>query len=184
MEYEKWAKAKYNEIQANINPCSEDGELDPVRLNYVLTKFGGYFAWAITIQETESNRLNIMQTEYDEWYKAEWSKAERQLREQQGGTKPTLDSTKSRISENNDKEVERKLKALTNQKSRVDLLKGFVRVLEKQASILKTLSSNMRSEFFFAGGVPIGRDLTNQEKTMAAKSIVRKAMKGQSPEDY
>lgn len=184
-DYESWARSKWNEIQQFLNPCTEDGELDPVRLNQVLTKFGGYFAWAITIQEIESNKLNILQAEYDEWYKACWSKAERSMRDEGGGTiKLTLKSIEAKVSQMADGQVEVRNKALVDGRNRMELLKGFVRVLDKQAGILQTLSSNMRSELFFAGGIPIGRDITGDEKTKKLKSVVRKAMKGQDPDNY
>tara|TARA_R110002126_G_scaffold8882_3_gene40916 strand:+ start:1502 stop:2083 length:582 start_codon:yes stop_codon:yes gene_type:complete len=183
--YEKWARAKYTEVQAQLNPCNENGELDPIRLNQVLTNFAQHFAWAVTIQEIESNKLNILQTEYDEWFKGRYRSADTSIREDSGGTaKPTINAIHSKISEQAEGEVERKQKGLANQRSRVDLLKGFVRVLDKQAGILQTLSSNMRSEMFFAGGVPIGRNATGEERVVKAKSLVRKAMKGQDPTGY
>lgn len=185
LTYNRWARAKYNEIQSYINPCTADGRLDPVRLNEVLTKFGGHFAWAITVVEIESNKLNILQAEYDEWFKGKWEQAMASLiRERGGGRIPSAESVRARITVMLEGEVEKRNKKLHDQKSRVDLLKGFVRVLEKQAGILQTLSSNMRSELFFAGGIPIGENLTEKDKTKRAKSIVLKAIKCQQPENY
>jgi len=186
ISYRRWARAKYSEISKMLNPCNEQGEVDPLRLNHCLTQFGGNFAWAITIQEIESNQLNIMQTERDEWFKGRWEAATNSIMAERGGTgrAPSADAVRARITLMSEGEVEARQKAIDGQRSRVDLLKGFVKVLDKQANILQTLSSNMRSELFFAGGIPIGRDLTGDEKTAAAKSVLRKAMKGQDPDSY
>ena len=133
-----------------------------------------------SIQEIESNRLNVLQTKYDEWFKGRWETAHTSIMVERGGTgrPPSAEAVKARISLAAEGEVETRKKAIDTQRSRVDLLKGFVRVLEKQAGILQTLSSNMRSELFFAGGVPIGREMTESQKTKKAKSILIHAMKG------
>ncbi len=186
MTYEKWARKKYSELQLQLNPCNENGELDPVRLNQVLTEFGQHFGWAVTIQEIESNKLNIMQADYDGWFKGRYQIADTAIREATGGAgrAPTINAIEAKVSEQAKGELESKKKALADQRSRVDLLKGFVRVLDKQAGILQTLSSNMRSELFFAGGIPIGRDLTGREKIEKSKSLLRHSMKGPNPEEY
>ena len=184
LSYRRWARSKYSEIIDYLNPCNEQGDLDPNRLNEVLTKFGGQFAWAITIQEIESNKLNIKQTEFDEWMKGRWEAATNAIMVERGGTgrAPSADAVRARITLSAGGSVEEMQKDLHDQRARVDLLKGFVKVLDKQGGILQTLSSNMRSELFFAGGVSIGRDLTPHEKTRKAKLILRKAMKGQNIE--
>lgn len=186
LTYRRWAKSKYNEIQVFLNPCNDQDELDPDRLNEVLTRFGGHFAWAVTIQEIESNRLNIMQTQMDEWMKGRWEVATNTIMVERGGTgrPPSADAVRARITLTAEGEVEERQTAIHNQRGRVDLLKSFVKVLDKQAGILQTLSSNMRSELFFAGGVPIGRNLTGDEKLKKAKSILRKSMKSQDPDNY
>lgn len=183
MPYDEWARAKYNEVKQFINPCNAQAELDPVRLNEVLTQYGNHFAWAITIQEIESNRLNVMQTEYDSWYRLQYSKAERILREERGGgpRAASIESTHVKVELLTKGENERKKKAIVDQRARVELLKGFVRVLDRQGSILQTLSSNMRSELFFAGGVSVmnSETMTEESKVRKAAILVKKAMKGQ-----
>lgn len=183
--FEDWARAKFEEINANVNPCNEDGSLDPQRLNIVLTKFAGHFAWAITLQEVESNKLNIAQHTYDNWYKERYNEAFRLIQTETGGGRPPGQTTiDSRMVDMCGEEMEQRRTVLENAKSRVSLLKDFVRVLDKQASILQTLSSNMRSELFFAGGINVkenvgGRSLSDGQKTQAAHSTLRNALRAQ-----
>lgn len=181
MPFEDWARAKYREMSSNINPCDDNGKLDPQRLNEVLTKFAQHFSWAITIQEVESNKLNKLNHEYDNWYKQRYNNTLRIIREEAGGNgrPPGQATIEARIAQIDEADIATKNEAIRQQKSRVDLLKGFVRVLDKQASILQTLSSNMRSEMFFAAGVSIKGNLTEQEKNRSAKAALRNAMKGQ-----
>ena len=187
MLFEEWALAKYREISANINPCDANGKLDPQRLNEVLTKFAQHFAWAVTVQEVESNKLNRVNHEYDNWYKKRYNNAFRIIREEAGGQgrPPGQVTIEARIAQIDEADMAVKQEEIRQQKSRVDLLKGFVRVLDKQASILQTLSSNMRSEMFFAAGVPaIGTGkMTDAQRNNVAKTLLNKAMKGQGCEE-
>lgn len=178
--FEEWALAKYREISSSINPCDENGKLDPQRLNEVLTKFAQHFAWAITVQEVESNKLNRLNHDYENWYKRRYVNALRVIREENAGEgrPPGQTTIEARIAQIDAEEIDTRNEAIRAQKSRVDLLKGFVRVLDKQASILQTLSSNMRSELFFAAGVPMQGQMTEQQKNTAAKAQLRNAMKG------
>lgn len=184
LSFEDWARAKYNEIAKQINPCDENGHLDPQRLNEVLMNFSQHFAWTITIQEVEANKLSIMTHEHDIWYKENYNAALRNLREESAGAGriPSQITIESRIVQLVGPELDRRLKAVENQKSRVDLLKGFVKVLDKQASILQTLSSNMRSELFFAAGMSFEGVQPQDKKIAAAKLLVHQAMRGQNAE--
>lgn len=182
MPFEQWARAKYREISSQINPCDANGNLDPQRLNDVLTGFSQHFAWAITIQEVESNKFNILNHQYETWYKDRYNEAFRMMREEAGGAgrAPSQMTIEARIVQAHGEELFERQSALENQRSRVDLLKGFVKVLDKQASILQTLSSNMRSELFFAAGVTIEGALPQDRKMQAAKALLHQAMRGQS----
>ena len=80
--------------------------------------------------------------------------------------------------------MQEKLEALAKQKSRVDTLKGFIKVLDKQAGILQTISSNMRSELFFAAGVPLAGNMTADQKTKAAKAALNQAIRGQEDQAF
>jgi len=182
MNFKEWALAKYREIEKVINPCDENGNLNPQRLNEVLTQFSNHFCWAITIQEVETNMLNKMNHEYDRWYKTAYNSSLRILSEESSGTRaPSQMNIEARIVQLFGDEVEQKQEALSNQKSRVDLLKAFVKVLERQASTLQTLSSNMRSELFFASGITIGSNrMSESSKNESSKAMLRNAMKAQS----
>jgi len=178
MDYKTWAMAKWKEVKESLNPCNTDGELDPIRLNEVLVHFGSHFSWAITVMEIEANELNIMQSQFDAWYRRLWAKADRKIRDETGSTtRPVMKSVEAKAAVVAGSELEEREDALVQLRSRVDLLRGFVKVLEKQANILQTLSSNMRSEMFFAGGIPIGTNLTQEQKTSKAKGILRQSMK-------
>ena len=177
VSFEDWARAKYNEIKEEINPCDDKGNLDPVRLNNVLTKFAQNYAWAITIQEVESNKLSRLQHSWDQWYKMVYNQAFRILKEESGGGRPPGQTTiEARIVDMCGDEYRVRQEAIDDLKSRVELLKGFVRVLDRQASILQTLSSNMRSELFFSGGVSMGQKDSEAIRTNDAKTILRAAM--------
>jgi hypothetical protein len=186
--FEQWAVEKYKEIQKSINACDENGNLDPVRLNYVLTIFSQNFAWAITIQEIESNRLSKLTQEYDNWSKKKFNEAFRVIREEAGGggRAPSQATVEARVVEINEDERAILVHELETQKSRVELLRGFVKVLDRQASILQTLSSNMRSELFFASEPTLGGGKGSQDHDAAlrnrAKLVLKKAMAKQPTE--
>ena len=181
MTFQQWAMAKYQEASKNINPCDDKGNLDPVRLNEVLTGFAQHFAWAITMQEIEANKLNQLNHEFENWRKRRYNDALRSIMQEQSGTRvPAQTTVEARIVDTAGEELEERQKAVTDQKSRVDLLKGMVKVLDKQASILQTLSSNMRSEMFFAGGVSLDTGgMSPAKANTAAKTLLRSAMRGQ-----
>lgn len=178
LPFEQWARAKYEEIKKTIDIC-QDGKIDPIRLNEVLLNFSQNFAWAITIQEIELNKLNNQQHQDETWYKLCYAQANKQLKETSGGGRaPTQANVESTVVQLYGDEFRERAAKLNQQKSRVELLKGFVKVLDRQASILQTLSSNMRSELFFSGGVSIkGDKLTGNSEE--AKSILRSAMSKQ-----
>lgn len=180
-KFEDWAVGKYQEIQKSINPCDENGNLDPVRLNQVLTIFSQNFAWAITILEIESNKMNQISHDYDNWSKKKFNEALRIIREESGGAgrAPSQVMVEARVVEMYEEERASMLFSLETQKSRVELLRGFVKVLDKQASILQTLSSNMRSELFYATDTAM-RGGSNHDKDAAlrnrAKVVLKKAI--------
>jgi len=179
--FSEWAKGKYSELVAHINPCNDNGELDPNRLNQVLVNFAQHYAWAITMQEVEANCLNVMQHGYEQWQKSAYNTAYRLIREESGGQgrAPGQTTVEARIVDLYADEMTEKQDELAKQKSRVDLLKGFIKVLDKQAGILQTISSNMRSELFFAAGVPIAGNLSEDQKVKAAKAALNQAIRGQ-----
>lgn len=179
LPFEQWARAKYNEISKLVNPCDANGNLDPQRLNLILTQFSQSFAWAITILEIETNTLNIATHTYDAWYKECYNWAIRALREEAGGAGrlPGQVTVDARIVQVHGVELIKRQSELERQRSRVDLLRGFVKVLDRQANILQTLSSNMRSELFFAAGVPMNGRLSTQGKVDASKALLHDAMK-------
>lgn len=180
-EFTKWAQEKFRELIKSINPCNENDEIDPVRLNDVVAKFSGHFAWLVTMAEIEVNKMNIAQANYDKWKRETYNKCERKLKLELGdGGKYTIKAVECRMTFDYGDEEERLILQLNEQISRANLLKMFVKVLDKQANMLQTLSSNMRSEMFYAGGVPIGRNLSDNEKTMKAKTIMRNALKSNS----
>lgn len=181
LNFEQWALAKYREIKKSIDPCDENGRLHPQRLNEVLTQFAQHFAWSITVQEVETNKLNKMNHAYDQWYKSCYNQTLRVIREESGGAgrAPGQVTIEARLVETFGQDQATRQEALSNQKSRVDLLKGFVKVLERQASTLQTLSSNMRSELFFASGVTVGGNVSEADKTNVAKSSLRNALRAQ-----
>jgi hypothetical protein len=182
--FKDWARAKYSELVKQINPCDEKGEMDPMRLNEVLIGFANHFSWAITIQEIESNALNIMQHDYESWHSRCYNEAYRLMREESGGAgrAPGQVTVEARIADMYGDELKKRQDELSNCKSRVDLLKGFMKVLEKQAGILQTLSSNMRSELFFANGVSISNNLSSDQKMKASKAALSQAIRGQISE--
>jgi len=186
LSFEDWARAKFEEVNANVNPCDESGSLDPRRLNEVLTQFAGHFAWAITIQEVEGNKLHILSHQYDKWYKERYNEAFRLIQQETGGGRPPGQTTiEARMVDLCGQDMEDRRIALENKKSRVALLKDFVKVLDRQASILQTLSSNMRSELFFSSGLTIKdntstRMMTDTQKNDVAKTALRQAMHTQS----
>tara|TARA_Y100001937_G_scaffold99121_1_gene135379 strand:- start:741 stop:1316 length:576 start_codon:yes stop_codon:yes gene_type:complete len=179
--FKDWAKSKYSELVAHINPCNENGELDPNRLNQVLVSFAQHYAWAITMQEVEANSLNVLQHGFESWQKSAYNTAYRLIREESGGQgrAPGQVTVDARIVDLYGDEMKEKQDELAKQKSRVDLLKGFIKVLDKQAGILQTISSNMRSELFFAAGVPIAGNLTEDQKVKASKAALSQAIRGQ-----
>jgi hypothetical protein len=188
LSFKEWALSKYREIDKFINPIDSDGTIDPVKLNEILIGFSGHFAWAITMQEVESNELNRLQLEYDRWYKEAYNHAYRVIQQEvQGGRPPGQVTIDARIVDLHGDELIVRQNELHEQKSRVSLLKSFVKVLEKQASVLQTLSSNMRSELFFAGSTAVTGDASgigkgiSQDNT-AAKALLRSAMRGQDLE--
>jgi len=180
--FKQWAREKYSELVKQINPCDANGEMDPIRLNEVLINFANHFSWAITIQEIESNGLNIMQHDYESWRSRCYNEAYRLIREESGGAgrAPSQATVDARIADLHGDELKRRQDELSDCKGRVDLLKGFMKVLEKQAGILQTLSSNMRSELFFANGVSISNTLTEDQKMKASKAALSQAIRGQS----
>ncbi|MAE81349.1 MAG: hypothetical protein CMB80_01345 [Flammeovirgaceae bacterium] len=184
ISFDQWARAKFKEVESRINPCDEGGRLDPVRLNSVLTTFAGHFAWAITLQEVESNKLNILQHQYERWYKERYNDAYRLIRTENGGGRPPGQVTiESRIVDMAADELERRQVELDTQKSKVDLLKGLIKVLDRQASILQTLSSNMRSELFFAGGIGAVGGFNKEQRNTVAKTILDRAIRTQNPDN-
>ncbi len=179
IEFESWAAAKYEEVKKSINVCDEGGNIDPIRLNHVLVEFSGNFAWAITIQEVESNKLSILEHEYDSWSKKIFSEAYRVVREEHGGIgrAPSQAVIEARVVDMYEAEIAKRTRQIEMQKSRVELLRGFVKVLDRQASILQTISSNMRSELFYSAS-PVVRDtkVSNTATTNVAKVVLKRAM--------
>lgn len=184
LSFAEWARLKYKEVSKLINPCDERGQLDPQRLNQVLTVFSQHFAWAITYQEIESNSFNLLNHQYKSWWDKAYAEAYRTLRDEAAGAgrAPAQVAVEARIEQLYGEQKLGLLQALEEARSRVDLLKGLVKVLDRQASILQTLSSNMRSELFFAAGVPIDGSITAEQKRKAANVLVREAMAGQGKE--
>ena len=184
LSFKHWARAKYSELVKQINPCDANGQMDPMRLNEVLINFANHFSWAITIQEIESNALNIMQHDYEAWRSRCYNEAYRLIREESGGAgrAPGQVTVEARIADMHGDELKKRQDELSDCKSKVDLLKGFMKVLEKQAGILQTLSSNMRSELFFANGVSISNSLTEDQKMKASKAALSQAIRGQHRE--
>ncbi len=173
--FEKWAMDKFSEIENRINPCNEDGSLDPVRLNYVLTTFSSHFAWCITIQEVEVNKLNIMNHEYEIWYKKKYNFAVRAIQtEMTGGRFPAQHTIEARIVDMASDEILKKKKEIQSQNSKVEILKGLVKVFDKQAGILQTLSSNMRSELFLSGGLSVKSNGTSNANEMYKNMMKQK----------
>ena len=181
LNFEQWARAKYNEIVKILDITNEQGELDPQLINRSLTQFAQHFAWAITIQEIETNKLNVMTHDYEQWHNEIFNKVFRVLREEAGGAgrAPAQATVEARIAQLHGEEKQTRLFGIETQKSRVDMLKGFVKVLEKQANMLQALCGNMRSELFFAAGVPLQDRMTPEGKTKAAKALLHQAMRGQ-----
>ena len=175
LPFEDWARSQYRDIVQRINPCDENGRIDPIRLNEVLTKFCSDFAWAITMQEVEINRHHQMVTEYEIWWKDRLHSALRVINEeQQGGRAPAQATVEARAVNLNPDDYKDKNDQINAQKSRADLLRGLVKVMDRQASILQTLSSNMRSELFFSGGVTMdGRTVGNRTVEQARHALAR-----------
>lgn len=178
--FEQWAQAKYNEIVRDIDLTDQSGNIDPIRLNKLLIQFPQNFAWAVTVQEVELNKLNVLIHEYDQWYHGRYSDAHRTLREEAGGQgrAPTQAIIESRIHTVYANEIDVFKRGIEEQRSRVELLRSFVKVLEKQASVLQTLSSNMRSELFYSPGVTVNGTVSEARKNSVAKTVLRNAMRG------
>jgi len=181
LSFEQWARNKYNEIIKILQITNDQGELDPEMINVSLTQFSQHFAWAITIQEIETNKLNVMTHDYEQWHNENFNKVFRVLREEAAGAgrAPAQATVEARLAQLHGEEKQTRLFGIETQKSRVDTLKGFVKVLEKQANMLQTLCGNMRSELFFAAGVPLQDRMSPHGKTQAAKAILHQAMRGQ-----
>jgi hypothetical protein len=177
--FEAWARVKYNELLKVLNFCNEDGSIDPVRINFVMSQFAQHFAWAITIQEVETNRLNRLVHEFDQWKAEKFNICFRSLREEAAGAgrAPAQATVEARIVQMYGQEQFEKLGLVETQRNRVELLKGFVKVLDRQATILQSLSSNMRSELFFAAGVPTTGTMPNEARMNASKAIMREALR-------
>lgn len=175
--FEDWAVEKYKEVEKRINFCSENGTVDPVRLNEVLTTFAGHFLWSMTVAEVEENKLNMMRHEYDNWYKTQYNATVRVCQAETAGSRaPSQATVEARIVDICGDEILALKKSIENQASRVSLMKGIVRVLEKQANILQTLSSNMRSELYYTTGYRVVGRVDEKSRNDAAKSIMKQAL--------
>lgn len=181
-EFSEWAIEKYREIDSQLVIANADGEIDPNLINNALINFAHNFSWAITVQEVEDNKLSRLEQDYENWYHSCFSITFRALREEAAGAgrAPAQATVDARISQVYSKEKSEKLIVIANQKSRVELLKGFVKTLEKQASILQTLSSNMRSELFNSSGLSINGVNSQSRRTESAKAILRSSINGGS----
>lgn len=178
LTFEQWAVAKYREASELINPCGTDGNLDTVKLNRVLANFASHFAWAITISEIEDNKLNALKHDHDLWYKGKYNEAARRLREESVGQRlPSQASIDSKIVDLAGDELRIRLERLRTQESRVQIVKGLVKVLDRQASILQTLSSNIRSELFWANGADI-KDPNKKVRALMSEAINQDKQEG------
>lgn len=151
-DFKEWAVAKYNELNERINPCNSKGEIDPVRLNQVLTTLPGDFSWATVMLEVESNKLSNMQLDYENWYKQKYSDTYKAMQiEACGARMPSQATIEARIVDNCSDEMLARRREIADQEGRVGVMKGLIKVLERQCSLLQTLASNMRSELYFSG---------------------------------
>ena len=181
LPFEQWAVGKYKEIIKQATITDEKGNIEPFKLNSFLANFTTYFTWAITVQEIETSKFNVMTHDYERWSKEAFDSAYRSLREESGGVgrAPTQALVEARMMLLHGDDIMTKQKALSEQRSRVDLLRGLVKVLDRQAGMVQTLSSNMRSEMFFASGVNISGGLSEAQKSEAAKAALHGAMRRQ-----
>lgn len=159
MSFTEWAKAKYHEVKQQIRYIDEaTGKVDPQELNAVLAKFSSNFAWAITMQEIELKKARDLEAAFTAKRKRCWTKARTRCKEESAGERePTIGNIEAKIESMFGDELNEMESAVIEQKSRGDLLRGIVKVLDKHANVLQTLSSNMRSEMFYSGGVPIAQ---------------------------
>lgn len=176
--FEQWARSSYEQLLVNLKIVDETNSISPVLINRALVNFSQSYSWLITISEIESNKLNIMTHSYDRWYQEQYNKAFRTLREEAAGAgrAPAQATVDARITQMNGDEKSQKLYDVEMQKSRVELLKSFVKVLDKHAAMITALSSNMRSELFFAAGVPLEGRTTPAQKTKVAHAHMADAM--------
>lgn len=162
-DYATWAQYQFQEIKADLNPCNENGDIDPHKLNQILGRFPGHMAWLIVMAETEASNMAKYEMEYDKWYKESYIKAHRQLMQESGGTdKATVKSIDARVTINEGLTDLKYKTRIADSKSKVDLLRGFVKVLDRQATTLQALSANLRSDVYFAGGFSIEKKATEE----------------------
>lgn len=179
--FEDWARAKYEEVCSILNPCDELGMIDPAKLNSILLKFPQNIAWAITVQEIEANRANQLKHAFDNWKKTKFTEVFALVKEENGGAgrAPAQATVEARLSDIYGGEIITFSNEMDEQNGRVELLRGIVRVLERQASMLQTVSSNMRSELFFSGGVAFRN---SQSAVDSAKKLLQNAIAEGKPD--
>jgi len=176
-DFETWAVANWTKVRDQINITNDNQEVDPDRLNFVLASFAGNFSWMIVIAEKESNELDRLELEFKQWYDRAYVGCRSLIKQEEGSSSsPTVKMIECRISVEYAEEFEQYRKRIIDQKSRVNLLKSFVRVFEKQANILQTLSSNLRSEAYYSGGIPIRTEQQFQENTSRTKDYLKKIL--------
>lgn len=173
-EFEEWARSQWKKIEKDLNPCNENNEIDPLKLNSILGRFTQNLTWLIVISEIESNNLAKAEIEFEQWHKKQYASAHRSLVEANGGIdKTTVKLVESKIVLDIGEEEYRRKMVITDLRSRAELLKNFVKTLNQQATVLQALSGNLRSEMFFASGVPLAKKETEEQRTARSKSFLK-----------
>lgn len=176
--FEEWAREQYAKLLSNLVITDETNEISPALVNRALANFTASYTWLVTIVEIETNKLNIITHAYEDWYHEQYNKAFRALREEASGAgrAPAQTTVEARITQMHKEEKSQRLSEVELQKSRVDLLKSFVKTLDKHATMINAISSNMRSELFFAGGVPMERGRALQLSSRSAHAHMADAL--------
>lgn len=174
VNFQEWAVDKYQELVKLLNVSGEDGQIDPLSLNKALLGFSQNFSWAIIMHEIEANKHEVLSHQFELWYNDRYNEAERSIKDSEPGKRATKDMLEAKVTQLFHDEYNAKKIELIDQYNRAELLKGLVKVLDRQASLLQAISANMRSELYFSGGVPMSP--SHGKENDRAKSFLKRAM--------
>lgn len=146
---------------------NEKGEMDINSINEILAKYAKYHGWLIIEQERFIEMLDKTEIAFDMWYKEKYAEASRSV------AKNTAANIEARVVEMCKEEATHAYETLVNEegltpeeakhklrfqgwggrktyiielKAKTNMIKGFVKIWEKEVNALQTLSKNITSE--------------------------------------